>query len=475
MLRKNKKSICKHAGVGMSLGNVMEKSAFAAILCSLLCITGCGDNDKDKGDTPAQEENVCTKNATKCGKDANVNKLYTCTDASEYDDGVDCTANNSHKVCGGSDVKSCICDAANGYVENAGVCACGIVGDVEYIDRNGSCEAKKTCDEQIQIYNASNNDCDCDTTKAIINAQGQCEKKAVCDKDGQKYIADSNTCACDAENHWTTDADGCKCDDEHRVNSGGVCVCDADNNWIESGGSCIKCDYKFNGQCTTLQGTVTFGNYLQSSDTPEPIEWIVLDAKDGKLLLLSKYVIETKSFDTSHKTATDETVVLYPTWAESDIRRWLNDSSKSGFMSAAFSGEEQNVIAEVTNSTSDNGDNDGGEDTKDKVFLLDYEDAANTDYFKDAGALIARATAYVVNQKACLSQPGEMGCSSYDLEACPHISCSVEWWIRSPGYNKTSAASIAPYFIAATPDGIIRGCRVNTGNTGVRPALWVKY
>ena len=473
MLGQNKCRTDVYAGMGNCLGRVWEKCAFAAILCALLFATGCGDNDK--GNTPAPDENVCTKDSTKCGDGADANKLYTCTEAAKYDDGVDCAANNSHKVCGGDDVKSCICDAANGYVENAGACVCGKIGDIEYIERNGSCEIKEICDDQIQIYNETNNDCDCDTTKAVINAQGQCEKIAVCDKDGQLYVANTNSCACDAENHWTTDADGCKCDDEHRVNSGGTCVCDADNNWIESDGSCIKCDYRFNGQCTTLQGTVTFGNYPQSSDTPEPIEWIVLDAKDGKLLLLSKYVIDVNVYDKSHKTQSDETVVLYPTWAESDIRSWLNDSSKSGFMSAAFSGEEMKVIEEVTNSTSDYGDIDGGEDSKDKVFLLDHADAANTDYFKDAGARIAMATAYVVSKEACVSTAGASGCTIETVETCPHVSCSAEWWLRSPGYRKTTAAVIAAYFNEANPDGIFNWSTVNMGNVGVRPALWVKY
>ena len=115
--------------------------AFAAVLCSLLFAPGCGDDDKDKvdGQTPATPAttDVCTKGATKCGDGANAHILYTCKDGTAYDSGTDCTANDSHKICGGDAVKACVCDAAKGYVESSGTCACGTVNGIEYVDKNG--------------------------------------------------------------------------------------------------------------------------------------------------------------------------------------------------------------------------------------------------------------------------------------------------------------------------------------------------
>ena len=383
MLEQNASSTCKYAAVSGSLAHVLKKCAFAACFCSFLFAVGCDDTYRVRAVTlepedvtPVPEENVCTQGVTKCGDGADANWLYTCTDALAYDDGVDCTANNSHKICGGNDVKACICDASKGFVETAGGCACDTI-----------------------------------------------------------------------------------------------------NHWVESDGSCIKCEgYLFNGQCVSLQGTVKFGNYPQTSDTPEPIEWIVLDAKDRKLLLLSKYVIDVRVYDMSMPAPNDMIACLYPTWAKSEIRSWLNDSDTSGFMSAAFSAEEQAVIVEVTNSTSDYEDNDGGEDSKDKVFLLDYADTVNTDYFKNADALIARATAYVVEQQACVTKPGDDYCEAVNnVEICPHAACSVGWWLRSPSRYETNASCIAFCIIDNNPSRVYQSSIVNTGNMGVRPALWVKY
>ena len=47
--------------------------------------------------------------------------------------------------------------------------------------------------------------------------------------------------------------------------------------------------------------TVTFGTYEQDGNTgngAEPIEWYVLDEKDGKTLLISKYILDAQPYDT---------------------------------------------------------------------------------------------------------------------------------------------------------------------------------
>ena len=433
----------------------LGRCAFATILCSLLFAASCGD---DSSSSSGGES--CTKNATKCGEGADANKLYTCTEDATFDKGVDCAANDSHKVCGGDTVKACVCDTQNNYV-----------------DINGTCEAKEQCDDEIHKYNPETNKCDCDPEKAVL-VKDQCEKRQVCDADGQKYVEASNTCACDDEKYWTEGDDGCVCD-EHRVNRGGVCKCDSDNNWhASSDGSCMSCDkIFFNDQCFEVQGTVTFGNYPQATETPEPIEWIVLAHQDNRLLLLSKYVIDVHEFDASHPSENDPDTYLYPTWAESDIRKWLNDV-ETGFMSDAFSSAEQAMIAEVTNKTSDymNGEsvvNAGGEDSNDKVFLLDISDVQNTDYFENSEALLAYGTAHIVG-RACLPKPDNSGCTSKaDKNQCTHLSCHAPWWLRSPKFLTTDAGYISYDFDSSSPNDIFDSESVDDINTGVRPALWV--
>ena len=73
--------------------------------------------------------------------------------------------------------------------------------------------------------------------------------------------------------------------------------------------------------------SVFFGSYKQSSNPfagPEPLEWIVLDKYPdaGVALVTTKYLIDAKPFSLN-----DET-----TWAQSDVRQWLN----SEFLSNAY-------------------------------------------------------------------------------------------------------------------------------------------
>ena len=51
----------------------------------------------------------------------------------------------------------------------------------------------------------------------------------------------------------------------------------------------------------TISGIVTFGRYEQDGNEengPEEIEWIVLDVKDGRSLLISRYALDTVPYHT---------------------------------------------------------------------------------------------------------------------------------------------------------------------------------
>ena len=74
---------------------------------------------------------------------------------------------------------------------------------------------------------------------------------------------------------------------------------------------------------------VMYGSYQG-----EPVEWRVLDKKDGEILLLSEYGLDAQPFDTSGKSRVD--------WKDSTIRKWLNDD----FYNSAFSEKEKENIVE---------------------------------------------------------------------------------------------------------------------------------
>ena len=86
-----------------------------------------------------------------------------------------------------------------------------------------------------------------------------------------------------------------------------------------------------------------FGRFEQDGDAddgPEPIAWIVLDAEDGELLLLSRYSLVLMPFNEDNANVR---------WEESGAYAWLNGT----FLEEAFGAEERKRIlpadgAEVT-------------------------------------------------------------------------------------------------------------------------------
>jgi hypothetical protein len=213
----------------------------------------------------------------------------------------------------------------------------------------------------------------------------------------------------------------------------------------------------FYGQCAKLKGTITFGSYPQETDTPEPIEWRVLDINDeGQILILSKKVLDVKPYNTTY---------IDITWEKSTIRSWLNgyeasynkvgnDYTSDNFIDTAFGAEEKaNIVASYVPAHSNpNYSTATGNATTDKVFMLSSVEAEN--YFANNEARQAEATPYASNT------------------VCTSEHCYSEWWLRSPG----STSDKAEYVLKS---GIIdnRGGDINDVSklNGVRPALWIQY
>ena len=229
---------------------------------------------------------------------------------------------------------------------------------------------------------------------------------------------------------------------------------------------------KFQGQCIDAGSIVTFGNYPQATNDPEPLQWRVLeiDSTKQKVFLLSEYVIDVKPYEAIKKSVT---------WETCSLRAWLN----SDFMDAAFSADEKQRIVTTHLTNPDNAFNgtSGGNDTDDNVFLLSLDDARNPAYFTKGAeitgiplseatdplpnqsardARTAKATTYAVNKNVLNTSPDE----------CANVACSTQWWLRSPGYDESYGAHVGAWGDA--PDD---GRRANNDRLGVRPALWVKY
>jgi hypothetical protein len=192
----------------------------------------------------------------------------------------------------------------------------------------------------------------------------------------------------------------------------------------------------------TVGSIVTFGRYeqdLHSKGSREPIEWIVLDVQENRLLLISRYALDCITYGSRQESVA---------WETSYVRTWLNNQ----FLNAAFSEEEQKAIlfTEVDNSKNQgyiHYEGDGGPNTQDQIFLLSYAEAWK--YFYQSSDRGCRPTKIAVKRGAFESS----------------LSGNCPWWLRSPGYMED-------YVAAVDVDGN-RGSNVKYGAMAVRPAMWV--
>ncbi len=202
---------------------------------------------------------------------------------------------------------------------------------------------------------------------------------------------------------------------------------------------------------------VSFGCFEQDNNPEngqEAIEWIVLDVdkKDNKALLLSRYGLSKKPYNNKK---TDIT------WEKCTLRYWLNNT----FPNSAFTEKEQAAIltTKVDNSASQGYWNtNGGNNTKDKIFLLSYAEANRylgvTDESHSNTKASVALTAYAVAH----------GAWTNDYVQTEDGKPAGWWWLRSPGESQISAASVLSDGSLASSDNV-----GNYDNGVVRPALWI--
>lgn len=201
---------------------------------------------------------------------------------------------------------------------------------------------------------------------------------------------------------------------------------------------------------------VTFGSYEQDNDTSngaEEIEWLVLEKTDDKILVISKYVLDCKPYDSKNPTNT---------WEYSTLRKWLNRY----FIDAAFTIREKKLIPTVTVSTDNNPEySTFPSDTQDRVFLLSITEANK--YFNSDGARQCKATDYAcANGVASEVRIGDGYLIDYSYVKCDGSTCL--WLLRSPGYDRVHVATVEDY------GGVYEnGYYVYIDHYGVRPAMWI--
>ena len=193
---------------------------------------------------------------------------------------------------------------------------------------------------------------------------------------------------------------------------------------------------------------VTMGTFEQDNNTEngaEPLEWIVLDEKEGKSLLVCRYGLDSVPYHTGKEDSN---------WEKCSLRSWLNKD----FLQNSFTPEEQAAIqvTTVVNGARQGSSYscDGGPDTEDKVFLLSYREVFQT---------------YFPNLEDRLCAPTEVAkahgvFSTVNEAAADGAGCS--WWLRSPADALYNALEVEY-------DGTEMFSNIHYNTTAVRPALWV--
>lgn len=222
----------------------------------------------------------------------------------------------------------------------------------------------------------------------------------------------------------------------------------------ETTGEGYKTKYDFSK--VSKGDTIIFGAYEQDANIKngqEPIEWVVLDKNQDGLLVMSKYALDSLPYNLEFK---------YVTWETCTLRKWLNEK----FYNAAFNKEEKALIKTTTVENFDNPDNKtpGGNDTKDKVFLLSQLEMIDSDL-----GFSEEYETYDENRRCAATAyaaPRGAGYSLYYYTKEGEAACY--WWLRSPGKYASYAA-----YVDDLGDVYTDGDSVYYDDRGVRPALYI--
>lgn len=186
---------------------------------------------------------------------------------------------------------------------------------------------------------------------------------------------------------------------------------------------------------------VTFGTYEQDGNEKngkEPIQWKVLAVEGDRMLVISLYGLDVVPYNTE---------LIDVTWETCTMRKWLNEV----FYEEAFSEEEKRRILETRVKAEANpsyGTN-AGNDTMDKVFLLNIQEAKK--YFTTDEERRCMPTKYAMQHGAWTSEEGYCW-----------------WWLRSPGISPNNAA------LVDSVGSLFRyGDFVNFDGVAVRQSLWI--
>lgn len=186
----------------------------------------------------------------------------------------------------------------------------------------------------------------------------------------------------------------------------------------------------------------------------DPIEWKVLSVEDDEIYVLAYDVLDIQPYNESGNTV----------WANSSLRTWLN----SYFYSSAFSDLEKKKInwSKIQNGDDPYTGEDGGIDTKDKIFIPSYADVTDpnmgfTSYYYENSSW-NEDSAYKDCLRTC--RFSNYATNIFSEKKNKDIYAERLYWLRNSGYCVMDFDGNRFYY------GYISGCNVQS-DIGVRPAM----
>lgn len=204
----------------------------------------------------------------------------------------------------------------------------------------------------------------------------------------------------------------------------------------------------------------------------EPVKWRVLTESGNRVFLMCDIAIDSQQYYHNNETRTIDGKTVYANnYAESEIRRWLNDT----FYNTAFN-SLQKLLIKTTNidnsARSTNPYNDATywnsgknsytcNNTNDKIFLLSqYELTLPTYKFNDSSwcdeTRRLKSSDYAKSQGCCQTLTGG------------HYQGNCWWWLRSPGDTYSMLVRYVSTVGSSDNSGFVRET-----SYGVVPALWL--
>ncbi len=167
-----------------------------------------------------------------------------------------------------------------------------------------------------------------------------------------------------------------------------------------------------------------FGHYKQGSNGEiKEIIWLVLDVRENRSLLLSKYCLNAAAYQSQGRSIE---------WKQCSLREQMNH----GFLQEAFSEREQAAIMDYQS-----------EKARDRVFFLSKEEVKK--YLPAAEKCIVAPTDYASKQEIYMN----------DLGNC-------YWWLRVDQGAFDLACVI-------NSEGQLDRVSASSTGIGIRPAIWI--